>query len=149
MSRTRFVSRGSEKSFIRLIVLFTGGLTLAFASLGGCTSAEDTGVRLVPQQEIVHGLSLGRTPILLDVRSREEFAGGHLPGAVLIPVDELPGRLEELRQVGAEREIVVYCESGRRALRAAEALVAAGFGRVGHLEGDMSGWRTRGLPVNR
>ncbi|HIF95857.1 MAG TPA: rhodanese-like domain-containing protein [Myxococcales bacterium] len=149
MNRTHFVARGPRNSSIRLIVLFAGGLTLAFASLGGCTSAENSGVRSVPQEEIVHGLSLGRTPILLDVRSREEFAGGHLPGAVLIPVDELPGRLEELRQLGAEREIVVYCESGRRALRAAEALVSEGFGRVGHLEGDMSGWRTSGLPVKR
>ena len=149
MSRTRFVTRNPKRSFIRLIVLFTGGLTLAFASLGGCTPAEDSGVRSVPQEEIVHGLSLGKTPILLDVRSREEFAGGHLPGAVLIPIDELPGRVEELRQIGAEREVVVYCESGRRALRAAEALVAEGFDRVGHLEGDMSSWRTRGLPVNR
>src|SRR5262249_4860962 len=46
------------------------------------------------------------SPLLLDVRTPGEFAEGHLPGAVLIPVDELRGRLEELPR---DRRIVAYC----------------------------------------
>jgi len=149
MSFTRFVVQNSGRPSIPFILRFAGCIALTFVSLSGCTPAVDAQVRSVPQEEIVRGLSSGRTPVLLDVRSRAEFTGGHLPGAVWIPVDELPGRLEELRQIGNGREVVVYCESGRRALRAAEVLLAEGFERVGHLEGDMSGWRTGGLPVDQ
>jgi rhodanese-related sulfurtransferase len=147
MSFSRFVVQNPGRPSIPFILRFAGYIALTFVSLSGCTPAVDAQVRSVPQEEIVRGLSSGQTPILLDVRSHAEFAGGHLPGAVWIPVDELPERLEELRQIGNGREVVVYCESGRRALRAAQVLLTEGFERVGHLEGDMSGWRTGGLPV--
>lgn len=75
---------------------------------------------------------------LLDVRSPEEFADGHLPGAIHIPVDELPSRLAELEPRHAA--VVVYCRSGRRSARAAELLRTSGFDAV-HDLGAMSDWR--------
>ena len=75
---------------------------------------------------------------LLDVRSPEEFAGGHLPGAIHIPVDELQARIYELEPRDAG--VVVYCRSGRRSARAAELLRTSGFDAV-HDLGSMSDWR--------
>lgn len=75
--------------------------------------------------------------LLLDVRTKDEFAAGHLPAAVNIPVQDLDRRLAE---VGAkERPIVVYCRSGQRSRRAAGLLKAAGYGAV-HDLGSMGRW---------
>lgn len=80
-----------------------------------------------------------RRPLVLDVRRDDEFAEGHVPGAVHIPHDRLAARLGEL--AGAkDREVVVYCRSGRRAALALETLKNAGFRRLAHLQGDYPGW---------
>jgi rhodanese-related sulfurtransferase len=88
----------------------------------------------------------GAAIVLVDVRSPEEFAAGHIPGAVNIPVDQVAGRLDEFRAFG-DREIVLYCRSGRRAGQAAEVLSAAGIGGLRHLAGDFPAWQAAGGPV--
>lgn len=74
---------------------------------------------------------------LLDVRTPAEFAQGHLPGALNIPVQELPQRVGELPD--AERPVVVYCAMGGRSASAAALLKKAGFSRVLDL-GPMTAW---------
>jgi rhodanese-related sulfurtransferase len=74
---------------------------------------------------------------LLDVRSPDEYAHGHLPGAVNIPVQELDRRLAEVGP--PDRELVVYCRSGHRSGRAAEILRQHGFTKVHNL-GPMTAW---------
>lgn len=76
--------------------------------------------------------------LLVDVRSPEEYAKGHLESAINLPVDELPDRLGELRESNPTT-IIVYCRSGMRSARAQKILVAAGFPRVENL-GAMSRW---------
>jgi phage shock protein E len=74
---------------------------------------------------------------LIDVRSPEEFASGHVDGARNIPHGEIAERAAE---VGAKDEpVVVYCRSGVRSARAKAALEAAGFTQVHNL-GGMSRW---------
>lgn len=84
--------------------------------------------------------------LILDVRSAEEYAEGHVPGAVNIPHDELADRIAE---VDADKgdPVVVYCERGMRAGWAASTLLDAGYSEILHLEGDMTGWRDDGRPV--
>jgi rhodanese-related sulfurtransferase/predicted DNA-binding WGR domain protein len=65
---------------------------------------------------------------LIDVRTPEEFASGHLKGAVNIPIDTLPSRLSEVGDKSAP--VAVYCKLGRRSGRAAEFLQAQGFQQV-------------------
>jgi phage shock protein E len=89
--------------------------------------------------ELVSRLGGEDEPLMLDVRSREEFAKGHIPGALNIPYDELPGRLEEIAE-HREDEVVVYCRTGRRAKIAEAALSEAGFRKVRDLEGHMTAW---------
>jgi rhodanese-related sulfurtransferase len=95
-------------------------------------------------EELVGRLASGDAPLVLDVRTPEEFAAGRVPGAVNIPHTELAARLGEL-DVASGAEVVVYCESGRRAADAEATLRGAGF-TVRHLEGDMRAWRADERP---
>jgi rhodanese-related sulfurtransferase len=82
---------------------------------------------------------------VLDVRSPEEYASGHVPGAVNIPYDQIASRLAE---VPRDKDVVLYCRSGRRAGIAAEALAGQGYTRLQHLEGDIVAWVDNGRPVD-
>jgi rhodanese-related sulfurtransferase len=82
--------------------------------------------------------------ILLDVRTPQEFAEGHIAGAVNVPYDQLATRLAE---VPKDKDVVLYCRSGRRAGIAAQVLAANGYKRLSHLEGDMIAWTEKGRPV--
>jgi rhodanese-related sulfurtransferase len=66
----------------------------------------------------------GRRPYLLDVRTREEYAESHIPGAVNIPLDELRPRLGELPR---DREIATYCQVGQRGYLATRTLLQVGL----------------------
>jgi phage shock protein E len=81
---------------------------------------------------------------VLDVRTPEEFAAGHVPGAVNIPHEQMAARIGEVPQ---DKDVVLYCKSGRRAALAADVLAAKGYTRLSHLEGDMPAWIEQGRPV--
>jgi rhodanese-related sulfurtransferase len=87
-----------------------------------------------------------KAPYVLDVRTAEEYVGGHVPGAVNIPHDQVAARLAE---VPKDREVVLYCRSGRRAQLAAEVLAENGYARLQHLQGDMTAWAEQGRPVEK
>lgn len=74
---------------------------------------------------------------LVDVRTPEEFAVEHIPGAVNIPVQDLDRRMGELEP--KDQPVVVYCQSGNRSGRAAKLLKDAGYAAV-HDLGPMSRW---------
>ncbi len=84
---------------------------------------------------------------LLDVRQPSEWEIARLPGAVLIPLDALPDRLDDLPR---DREICIYCLSGGRSARALRLLRDAGFHAARHLRGGIRAWREDvdpGLPA--
>lgn len=74
---------------------------------------------------------------LVDVRTPQEFATGHIPGAVNMPVQDLERRMGEL--TGKDRPVVLYCRSGARSSNAARMLKNAGYAKV-HDLGAMSRW---------
>ena len=79
---------------------------------------------------------------LIDVRTPAEFAERHVEGAVNIPVEEISSRMPEVEKLAGgdkNKPIVVYCQSGRRAARAKQALMEAGFLQVTNL-GGLSDW---------
>lgn len=82
--------------------------------------------------------------LVLDVRTPQEYADGHVPGAVNVPYDQLASRLAE---VPKDKDVVLYCKSGRRAGIAADTLAANGYTRLSHLEGDMNAWVEKGRPI--
>lgn len=91
------------------------------------------------------GRSRGR---ILDVRTREEFAGGHIAGAVNVDV-ERPGFMAEAAGVlNCGEPVYVYCRSGHRSMIAARLLAREGY-RVVNLDGGIIAWTEAGLPVEK
>ncbi|CAN5637317.1 rhodanese-like domain-containing protein [soil metagenome] len=80
---------------------------------------------------------------VLDVRQPDEYEDGHVPGAHLIPLDQLSTRHTE---VPTDREVYVVCGSGGRSAAAAEALNGAGY-RAVNVAGGTKGWIEAGNPV--
>ena len=74
---------------------------------------------------------------LVDVRSAGEFSGGHIKGAILIPVDEIASRAEA-KLPDKDAVILVYCASGARSSRAAKILAGLGYTNINNFGGIMS-----------
>lgn len=81
---------------------------------------------------------------LLDVRDPSEWSQARIDGAKLIPLRELPRRIDE---VPRDREIICYCATGIRSAHAAKALRDAGFARVSNLAGGIRRWVAEGHPI--
>ncbi len=79
---------------------------------------------------------------LIDVRERDEFATGHVPGAVNLPMSELGGRMDEL----PAEAFHVICQIGGRSARVVEILEARGFDAT-NVEGGTGEWVAQGRPV--
>ena len=84
----------------------------------------------------------GDTP-LIDVRERDEFARGHVPGAVNLPMSDLGNRLDEL----PTEAFNVICELGGRSANVVQALEARGFDAT-NVDGGTAEWRAQGRPVD-
>ena len=84
-------------------------------------------------------------PFLLDVRSPEEFAAGHLEGAVLVPVTQLSERLGELPE-DLSTPMIVYCAAGTRGNFALALLKLAGYENVRNMSGGFNAWKEAGFP---
>jgi phage shock protein E len=132
-------------------IVWTLGVLLGSASALACASEtlpvpsaataspEAAVVRVSPQDLAARVESEDPGLVILDVRTEEEFAAGHVPGARNVPHDQLQARLSELALL-KDKEVVLYCRSGRRSHLAAQTLREAGFKRLLQLEGDYPGW---------
>jgi hydroxyacylglutathione hydrolase len=83
--------------------------------------------------------------VILDVRNADEWKHGHIPGAVHVPLGQLPERAAELQR--ENRQLVLHCASGGRSGIGASVLLAHGAGNVANMEGGLSAWEQAGLPV--
>ena len=83
--------------------------------------------------------------LLLDVRTEEEFAQGHIEGALNISHTEIINRLEDIPK---DKDLIIYCRSGKRAGVAAKLLAKNGYKNLFHLDGDMNGWISNQRPVS-
>jgi rhodanese-related sulfurtransferase len=86
--------------------------------------------------------------VVVDVRTGFEYRGGHIRGAVGIPLHALPFHLSALK-ADRGKEVVLICLTGHRSRLAGLILEAAGFSRVTNLMGGMAAWRARDLPEVR
>jgi rhodanese-related sulfurtransferase len=82
--------------------------------------------------------------VILDVRSRVEFANGHVPGARHIPFWRISRRIDAF-SIPPHAELVVYCGHGPRARVAGRTLRRKGFTRITYLEGHFSRWHRAGF----
>ena len=104
------------------------------------------GAGAIGAQDVVRLMNQGA--LLLDVRSAEDYAAGHIRGARSLPAAQLADGLDTLKRY-RDKPVVVYCEQGVSALGAMRTLTQAGFGRVANLRGGLRAWRAEHLPVAR
>jgi uncharacterized membrane protein YdjX (TVP38/TMEM64 family)/rhodanese-related sulfurtransferase len=100
--------------------------------------------------ELLEMLRQDNPPLVLDVRSPEEFIGelGHIQEAVNIPLPELKQRVHELN-AAVERPIAIVCRTDVRSAKAAMALAKEGFSQVHVVRMGMTGWNEHGYPIER
>ena len=96
-------------------------------------------MKLVSAPELAHWLADGARPkpVLLDVREPWEFERCHLGGSSLVPMRELPARLDELQ---SDSPVVCICHHGGRSAHAAMFLMRQGYAEVYNLTGGVDAW---------
>ncbi|WP_231689614.1 rhodanese-like domain-containing protein [Bacillus sp. FJAT-27245] len=112
---------------VRKLFILLFGLLLA-----GCGAAEYESVSVDEAMELVKKSEVK----VLDVRTPEEYKGGHIPGSELIPLQVLGGMAENLDK---DEDYLIVCRSGNRSRQASELLASKGF-RVLNMEGGMNAW---------
>ncbi len=108
---------------------------------------EESSENSISAVRLADRIQAGSAPLILDTRSREEYARRHIPGAINIPLDELPTRMTELPIAKSEEVIVVPARRGAFARRAEETLRGSGYSNVRHLAGYMKEWQAAKLPT--
>jgi rhodanese-related sulfurtransferase len=119
------------------VAVLSGGALLLPALLPG-------GKRASPA-EVVQIMNRGKN-VLVDIRTPEEFAAGHLRDAKNIPMADFDKRIGELEK-SKSKSIVVICQTGAKADKAVRQLQAAGFQDVVALEGGLAAWQGASLPT--
>jgi phage shock protein E len=137
-------------------VIFAATLLAAAASIAdqagptpsqpaAAPAAASASLPLISQQDLLERQARGDASLfVLDVRTPKEYAAGHVPGAVNVPYDQVASQLAGIPK---DKDVVLYCHSGRRAGLAAEVLKASGYTKLEHLQGDMQAWLNDGRPV--
>lgn len=93
----------------------------------------------ITPEELTEKLKSGEEIVLIDVREPREFSAGNIEGAILIPLGELENKIKDY-DFPPEKEIIVYCQSGRRSAAAAETLNNLGYKNVKSLKGGIISW---------
>jgi phage shock protein E len=121
-------------------------LILIFTLTSGCGSELETSAIPISVQEVTELIKSGTAPVILDVRSEEEFAKGHIPGAINISHTEVGARMSEI-SLSKSDQVIVHCQSGGRARLAQAVLDKNGFTNLRDLDGHWQVWSASGLPV--
>ena len=112
--------------------------------LTGCASPapklvpEANTYRKITMQEAVEMMEKEENYIILDVRTHEEFAAGHIPGAIVVP-NETIGTEEIAQLPDKDQLIMVYCRSGNRSKQASDKLVTLGYTNIVEF-GGINSW---------
>jgi len=132
-------------AFITVLFLPAGA---ASACDGGKVSADGYEIATL-QHAYAHWRQGKASPIpflFVDVRTPGEYAAGHVPGAINIPVSDLKRRLSAIPH---DKQVYVYCEAGGRATRAGRLLAEQGFTNIEVVPPSMRGWRQAGYPITQ
>ena len=120
--------------FLLMVLIGVAGLTASGGMETVMQNPSAPAVKKITPAQAYERMNSGKSVIVVDVRRADEYAAGHVPGAILIPNEEIGSSvLEELPVLDAE--ILVYCRSGRRSAEAAEKLVKIGYTNVSDFGG--------------
>lgn len=111
-------------------------------------SANDQLSQLDPNADLdvktVHALQDHPEVFLFDVREEWEYENAHIPGILLIPMETVPERLDEIPK---DKNVIITCRSGARSGNVAEFLRMQGYPKVHNMLGGILGWAEAGLDV--
>lgn len=133
---------------LKLVIPFAAALALAGCNDTATTAdpaapaAQESAIKTIDAKALAALKAEGKVQVI-DVRTPEEFAEGHIEGAINMPVETFDPAA--IKQVAGE-QTVLYCRSGRRSERAAEML-AAKDGSATHLDGGILAWEEAGQPT--
>ncbi len=120
-----------------LIVLLLAGFLLS--------QPKDQAASLAPEISVAQATQLrDQGAFILDVREPSEWTSFHIPGATLIPLGSLAGRVSE---VPKDKPVVVVCRTGHRSQQGRDILQQAGFTNVTSMAGGVTEWQAQGLPI--
>ena len=118
---------------------------LFILSLMMSCSSDNASITQVSPQESA-GLVANDFAVIIDVRTVSEWKNKHIEGAVFIPLNELKGRMNELKQY-QDKQLIMQCAVGGRSSKAVEILQHAGFGNVANMNGGIVAWEKAILPL--
>lgn len=121
-----------------ILAVVSGGMLLwqTFRGTGGNQVTPQEATLLLNREDAV----------VVDVRSGEEWATGHIAGARHMPLDQFDRRLTEIEKY-KQRAVIVCCHSGMRSSGGCAKLKKSGFEKVHNLAGGVNAWRDAGLPL--
>lgn len=132
--------------------------TVALAACGGSSAPDVVADAPAAEQAAALNLPVDINPaktneirsrddvVILDVREDWEYAEGHVPGAVWIPLGELPTRLNDIPK---DKTVVAVCRSGNRSSQATSFLRDQGFDNVHNMTGGMNDWQRAGYDIEK
>ncbi len=129
--------------------LTTALVAVALAAvLAACSDSgtATTGVRVDDAEAVAALLETEPDRVVIDVRTPEEFAAGHLEGAVLVDFNA-PDFAARIAEFDPEGDYVIYCRSGNRSAGARDVMTEQGFTDVVDVEGGILAWDRAGLPI--
>ena len=121
------------------------GVSVIFLLLSACAG---NGGSHVNPEDLLASINSGNAPTIVDVRTESEYESGHVPGAIHLPFYSVWTRNDDIKASPKDR-VVVYCEHGPRAGLAKFGLWTVGFKNIVYLDGHMSGWKERNLPMEK
>ena len=123
-----------------IMIVFAAVTTLVF----GC--AADDGIKVITVNEFAEAVKSDTTAVILDVRTADEFAEGHIEGAINMDVKNDAAFDSGIKALDSSKTYYVYCRSGRRSHKAATKIQALGFKAI-DMEGGITAWKDAKMPV--
>lgn len=121
------------------LVLFSGACLLWLSLEGrGVSITQVQATQMINQDKA----------IVLDIRPASEFSQGHMPGAINIPLPDMPLKIGQLNKYQS-KSIIVVCASGNQSRKARAQLKKVGFNEVFVLNGGIAEWQSQGLPTTK
>lgn len=133
--------------FAMLVVLAVGCFTLAGCMSGGTSnsgsssssSSGSTGYTTISVEQAKQLIDAGGVTIV-DVRTQSEYEQGHIPGAILVPLDTI-GSTQPSALPNKDATLLVYCRTGVRSAQASAALVKLGYTHINNMDGGITAWK--------
>ncbi len=122
-------------------------ILLLLAAVGICLACASKGdVKTIAPAEFAEAIAADSNAVVLDVRTPEEFAEGHLQGAVLLDYKQAESFAAGIAALDKEKTYYIHCRSGRRSHEAAVMMQERGL-KVVDMKGGIVAWTAEGLPV--